>query len=192
MNIKQKWKISAVNLTLLICSVVISLVLVEFLIGPALLGFTIGLPRSIALLGFAAMPNTKVDDVLVNSQGFTGQILELPERKVSAARILTLGGSAFFNRRMTYRLIDAFSKVAPIKVKVTGGALRAHSSRSSMIKYDSYFGNYHFDYVLIYHGINDLWMNYVSPENYCEDYSHRGPWYRRNIFLNNSITARYI
>ena len=97
-----------------------------------------------------------------------------------------------FNRRMTERLIENFSEFGSENFEIQGAALRRHTTRSSLIKYKYYFSRYHFDYVLIYHGINDLWMNHVHQEMFSSDYSHFSPWNVRGWLLNKSFLARLI
>jgi hypothetical protein len=133
-----------------------------------------------------------VDDTPINSQGFTGHELKPSKRAEDTVRILTLGGSSMFNRRLTERLIEDLSKTTSARLEIQGGALRSHSTRSSLIKYKEHFYRYSFDFVLIYHAINDLWMNHYTLEDFKADYSHESPWYKRNAVLNHSIIARYI
>ena len=158
----------------------------EFLILP----WHYQLPRDLALIGFTAKPNIIIDDTTINEMGFTGDEIHL-KKDSNKKRILTLGGSAIFNRRMTERLIKALNSVSSHPVEVLGSALRTHTSMSSVIKYST-LSKYHFDYVLIYHGINDLFVNHVKPEYFKSDFSHMLPWYKRNILLNNSLIARTI
>ena len=148
------------------------------------------MPRAMALLGFTSKPNTIVDDTAINSLGFTGDVI-YPEKNPEKIRILTLGGSAIFNRRMTERLKDSLNADSDRPVEILGAALRTHTSMSSVIKYN-FLSKYKFDYVLIYHGINDLFVNHVSKEYFKSDYSHMGPWYKRNALLDNSLIARVI
>jgi lysophospholipase L1-like esterase len=147
--------------------------------------------RELYLLGFCAEPNTIVDDTPINSQGFTGHVLA-PSKPRNTIRVLTLGGSAMFNRRISERLIESLSGLTSARIELQGGALRTHTTRSSLIKYNDYFSKYSFDYVLIYHGINDLWMNHVDRSDFKDDYSHNLPFYKRNAVLNNSCIARLI
>ena len=163
----------------------------EFVFAPALFLMEGQPSRSFRLLGVAAEPNILIDDTKINSQGFTGDVLDR-QKSPHTTRILTLGGSAMFNRRMTERLIASLKKIGSKPLEVQGGALRTHTSRHSIIKYKYHFNMYHFDYVLIYEGVNDLWMNHVSADEFRPDYSHAGPWYKRNLLLNNSIIARYL
>jgi len=148
------------------------------------------LPRDMALMGFAGKPNTTLDDTPINSMGFTGDVIDI-EKNPEKVRILTLGGSAMFNRRMTEQLKESFNKISRRPVELVGAALRTHTSMSSLIKY-KVLSKYKFDYVLIYHGINDLFVNHVHVDHFRSDYSHMVPWYRRNFLLNNSLIMRII
>lgn len=172
-------------------SLLIALLLAEYVTIPLYPKLTQNLPRRLFLMGFAATPDTLVIDVRTNAQGFTGPILD-EDKPESVTRILTLGGSVLFNRRMTERMAAAFSAAASAPIELQGGALKTHTTRSSLIKYAEHFSRYHFDYVLIYHGVNDLWANHVTPEEYEEDYSHLHHWYKRNLLLNHSVLARRV
>ena len=97
-----------------------------------------------------------------------------------------------FNRRMTERLTNNLADATSAHLEIVGGALRSHTTRHSVIKYEYFFHEYDFNYVIIYHGINDLWMNHVPAADFRDDYSHGGPWYKRNALLNHSLIARYI
>ena len=148
------------------------------------------LPRKLLLIGHIGIPGETIDDTPINSMGFTGNEIEL-DKPEGTTRILTLGGSAFFNRLMTQRLEKNLQKVSEKRVEILGAALRRHTSMSSLRKFEA-LKEYQFDVVLIYHGINDLWANHVSFEEYKEDYSHLGPWYKRNFFLDNSLLLRRV
>jgi lysophospholipase L1-like esterase len=170
-------------------SVVLCLILAEYFLLPSFILKQAN--RQLLLLGLFAPPNSRVDDTSINSQGFTGDVVN-EVKPAGTVRILTLGGSAIFNRRMTERIIAAFRAATSQHIEVVGGALRTHSSRDSLIKYEQYFSKYHFDYVLIYDGINDLWMNHVSATKFADDYSHWSSWDKRNLLLNHSLIARYV
>jgi hypothetical protein len=163
-----------------------SVIAFEFVILP----WHFNLPRDIALMGFAGKPDTTIDDTLINAIGFTGDVLH-QGKNPEAIRLLTLGGSAMFNRRMSERVKNSLNKVANSSVEVMGGALRTHTSMSSVIKYRT-LSKYKFDSVLIYHGINDLFVNNVYVDYFKSDYSHMVPWYRRNYLLDNSLILRVI
>ncbi len=171
-------------------STVSGLILLEFLVIPQTV--TRGIDRDLALMGFYAYPGILIDDTPINSKGFTGHELLETEKSSDIVRILTLGGSTMFNRRMTERMIDSWHDVFPSPPEVVGGALRTHTTRASVIKYEYHFSKYRFDYVLIYHGINDLWANNVDPGRYSSDYAHQNPWGRRTAFLDNVVLARII
>lgn len=156
----------------------------------ALPNYMTGLPRDTFLMGFAATPNSWVDDTPINSMGFTGDPVDLV-KPAQTIRILTLGGSAMFNRRMTQRLKDGLNKVSSSHIEIVGGALRAHTTASSILKY-KLLSKYRPDLILIYHGINDLWANHVSLEDFRADYSHLSPWYKRNVCLDHSAICRMI
>ncbi len=152
----------------------------------------IGLPRDQFLLGFAG--HGEVDGAKINSLGFTGDSPrgKKPPGKV---RILTLGGSTLFNRNITARLKSRLSSKYP-DLEVLGAALRQHTTRASLHKYN-HLSDLQFDFVIIYHGINDLWANHVDPKDFRDDYSHLlpvlgGPWYRRSPLLDNSVICRIL
>lgn len=148
------------------------------------------LPRELLLLGFVGAPNQMVDDTRLNAMGFTGDDVR-HEKEPNAVRILTVGGSAIFNRRMTERIKAGIQSVSEKPVEVLGAALRSHTSRSSLLKLET-LKKYDFDYLIIYENINDLWANHFSPEEYREDYSSLGAWYHRNIILDHSLIARKV
>lgn len=148
------------------------------------------LPRDIALMGFAGKPDTTVDDTSINSLGFTGDVIS-EEKDPGKVRILTLGGSSMFNRRMAERLKEKLAEVSERPVEIMGAALRTHTTMSSLLKY-RVLSKYKFDYVFIYHGINDLFVNNVRPDQFKSDYSHMVPWYKRNFLLDHSLIARLI
>lgn len=159
----------------------------ELWVLPLTLG---GLTREVYLMGFAATPGALVDDTVINSMGFTGDVLTAA-RSPGTLRILTLGGSALFNRRMTERIIAALETSTSTPVEVLGAALRTHTTRSSLLKY-RLLARYDFDVVLIYHGINDLWANHGPEGSFRSDYSQLDPWYVRSFLLDHSLTARWI
>ena len=153
-------------------------------------------PRSIQLTGFHAQPNAMIDDAATNALGFTGDV-PAQTKPGDSIRILTLGASALFNRRMTERLAASLSRAVgtsnqarqPLRIEVLGAALRSHTSASSLIKYRA-LRKYDFDLVLIYHGINDLLANNIAAQDYRSDYRHLDPWYRRGPVLDHSLLAR--
>jgi hypothetical protein len=117
---------------LLVCSTLFTLVLFEIFLAPLLLAI-LGMPnRELTLLQFTARPNTQVADVKINSQGFTGVVLTKP-KPPKTIRILTLGGSAMFDRRMTERLTNSLANATSTHLEVVGGALRSHTTRDSEV-----------------------------------------------------------
>lgn len=168
------------------------LLVAEFVLVPVYLSLAGKPDRELSLLGMYGEPGTTVDDVRINSQGFTGDVLESARSDPDAVRILILGGSAIFLHSVTERLKEELAPLTSAPLEIQGGALPTHTTRSSLIKYRQRYREYDFDFVIIYHAINDLWMNNVDPQNFRADYSHRDPWYRRNALLNNSLIARWI
>ncbi len=176
---------------LVLCAFMLAVAVAEFVIFPVHLR-SAGLPsRTINLMGFHAEPKRYIHDTWVNAMGFTGAVPE-KSKVAGTVRVLTLGGSVFFNRRFTERLTQALAGVSDVKVEVVGAALQTHTTRSSLLKYRKVFRDLDFDVVLIYHGVNDLWMHHVADSDFRADYSHYDPWYRRNILLDNSILCRLL
>lgn len=136
-----------------------------------------GLTREEYLCPWYGRKNLSLVGTKINSQGFTGDLPE-PEKGEGEIRILTLGGSSFFYRNMTERLKKAFKRKGWKGIKITGAALSAHTTRSSVLKFKYLLPDYKFDYVIIYHGVNDLLANRVSPADFRADYSHLDPNYR--------------
>lgn len=159
--------------------------LVDLVVLPA----RIGVSRDAFLLGFVSTAD-RVDDVALNEMGFTGDVVTHP-KPPGTLRVLTLGGSALFNRRITERLDARLERASPRPVELLGAALRAHTTWASVHKY-RWLARHDFDLVLIYHGINDLYANHVAPEDFRDDYSHLGPWYRRGPLLEHSVIARQV
>jgi hypothetical protein len=146
------------------------------------------LPRAIQLLGFHAVPGQVLDDTPISALGFAGDAIDVG-KPPGTVRVLMLGASAFFNRRMALRLKSALQERTEARVEVVGAALRTHTSMASVLKYRA-LRKYAFDCVLVYHGINDLWANNAPPERFRDDYSHMGGWYARGPLLDRSLIAR--
>jgi hypothetical protein len=174
----------AISYAFTVVAVLGSIFVAEFVVYP----YKTGLPRDVFLMGFAAIPHRVVDDTPINALGFTGDVIDV-RKSPGTIRVLTLGGSALFNRRMTERLKDRFSRVGTEGIEILGAALRTHTTASSILKH-KLFSKYKSDFVLIYHGINDLWANHVLNEDFKADYSHLNPWYKRNYCLDHSIICR--
>lgn len=146
------------------------------------------LPRAVQLMAFAAPPGALIDDTRISAMGFAGDAVEVT-KPAGTRRVLMLGSSAFFNRRMAERLKERLASASPQRIEVVGAALRSHTTMSSVLKY-RLLARYRFDDVLIYHGINDLWANLVPPEQFDENYAHLGCAYRRGVLLEHSLLAR--
>jgi lysophospholipase L1-like esterase len=177
-------RLRTMTIAFTVLAVLGSIFLVEFIVYP----YKIGMPRDVYLMGFAATPHSLVDDTPINALGFTGDVIAV-RKPPGTIRILTLGGSAMFNRRMTQRLKDRFNLVATERMEILGAALRTHTTASSILKH-KLLSKYRPDFVLIYHGINDLWANHVLDGDFKADYSHLNPWYKRNYCLDHSVICR--
>jgi hypothetical protein len=87
--------------------------------------------------------------------------------------ILLLGGSVL---EQTGDLWEAeVTRQTGRKARVFNVAVSAHTSRDSRIKY-SRLASRKFDWVVVYHGINDVRMNYTTDADFRDDYTHCD-WY---------------
>lgn len=148
-----------------------------------------GLPRAALLTGFVATPGTVIDGQTINTLGFTGDV-PAPAKPPNTVRILLLGSSTLFNRHLGEHLKTALQQRTDKKVELLDAGIRSHTSRAAVLKWQL-LAQYQWDYVLFYDGINDLWTNHVLPQDYRADYAHIDPWYRRNLWLDNSLLLRY-
>ncbi|MEW5735733.1 MAG: SGNH/GDSL hydrolase family protein [Thermodesulfobacteriota bacterium] len=146
--------------------------------------------RATFLMGFYGDPGTRLEDTAINRMGFTGDVLR-PKKPPGVIRVLTLGGSVLFNRRFAEKLKRAISEKITEPVEVLGGALRVHNTWSSREKL-AFLSRYHFDFVVICHGINDLDANSVAPEDFREDYSQLNPWHHRGFWVEHSTILRLL
>jgi lysophospholipase L1-like esterase len=101
-----------------------------------------------------------------------------------------LGSSTLFNRHLGEHVKTALQQRTDKKVELLDAGIRSHTSHADVLKWQL-LAQYQWDYVLFYDGINDLWANHVLPEDYRADYAHIDPWYRRNVWLDNSLLLRY-
>jgi lysophospholipase L1-like esterase len=154
-----------------------------------LLPLALPLPRDVWLMGWA-IPESAIPDVEVNRLGFTGDALAAT-KPAGTVRVLTLGGSVLFNRRMSERLRARLAPATQGRLEILGGGIRSHTSRSSLLKWQL-LQRYDFDLVFLYEGINDLHANHVKPDHYREDYGHIGMWYVRGPLLDRSVIARLL
>jgi lysophospholipase L1-like esterase len=163
----------------------IALYAIEFIYLPK----TRHLDRDAYLMGWIGYPGNTIDDTVLNSLGLTGDVPRTRSTN-GTIRILTLGGSSLFNRRFTERLKTALDARSDRSIEVVGAAYRGHTTRSSVIKFDYLTDRYAFDFILVYHGINDTWANNVAPDDFETDYGHLDAWYVRNWVLEHSMLAR--
>ncbi len=168
----------------LLCSA-LAVLAAEFVLMPRLYG----LPRDTLLMGFAAQPGTVIDGQVINSMGFTGDVIAGPKPD-DTVRILLLGSSTLFNRHLADRLKAALQARTTKKIALLNAGIRSHTSRADVLKWQL-LAQHEWDYVLFYDGINDLWANHVRAEDFRDDYAHLDVWYRRNVVLDNSLLARY-
>lgn len=163
-----------------------AVLLAEFVVLP----WVVAMPRDVWLMGFAAPPGAVIDNVEINSYGFAGADPRV-DKQQGVTRVLLLGASVAFNRRFAERLEEAMQSELERPVQVTGAALRSHTTRSSLLKYDL-LKQYSFDYVIIYHGINDIWADNVEASEFRLDYRHLGTWYQRGPWVDHSIIVRML
>ncbi len=84
--------------------------------------------------------------------------------------VLLLGGSVLHNAFDTLREEGAKADAA---ITFHNAAYIAHTSLDSLYKCDYLSKNgYTFDYIIFYHGINDVRLNNIPPEYFKKDYSH--------------------
>ncbi len=84
-------------------------------------------------------------------------------------KVLLLGGSVLYFAGRENTLESAFEP----RARVYNLAQTAHSSHDSLTKYRYVLDRgFRFDYVIFYHGINDVRANNVPPGLFSEDYNH--------------------
>ena len=84
-------------------------------------------------------------------------------------KVLLLGGSVLYFAGRENALESAFDAPA----RVYNLAQTAHSSHDSLTKYQYVLDRgYEFEYVIFYHGINDVRANNVPPALFSKDYNH--------------------
>ena len=94
---------------------------------------------------------------------------QLHDYSDEGVKILLLGGSVLYFAGRENTLESAFEPPA----RVYNLAQTAHSSHDSLTKYRYVLDRgYEFDYVIFYHGINDVRANNVPPELFSDDYTH--------------------
>ena len=165
--------------------VVMAVLAAEFVLIPRMQH----LPRATLLAGFAAQPAENIDGQTINALGFTGDAITL-EKPADTLRVLVLGSSTMFNRHMGERLKAALQQKTDKKIELLDAGIRSHTTQADVVKL-KLLAPYQWDVILFYNGINDLWANHVLPEDFYSDYRQLDPWNRRNLFLDNSLLARY-
>lgn len=99
----------------------------------------------------------------------SGVINAEPSTQDETLDVLLLGGSVL---DQTAGLWEAeLSRQSDRPVRVFNLAMSAHSSRDSRVKYSRLKGRT-FDWVVVYHGINDVPLNYAKDEDFRDDYTH--------------------
>jgi hypothetical protein len=97
--------------------------------------------------------------------------------------VLLLGGSALDRvydsladaKAEKTALQDQLGKIVSRPVRVFNLAHPGMTTRDSFLKYGMLSeGGYHFDLVVVYHGINDTRMNNIVKEKFRDDYTHSG------------------
>jgi len=171
--------------------IVMAVLAAEFVLIPRMNA----LPRATLLAGFAVTPGENIDGQIINALGFTGDAISL-EKPADTLRVLVLGSSTMFNRHMGERLKIALqhavtnTQATGKKIELLNAGIRSHTTQADVVKL-KLLAPYQWDVVLFYNGINDLWANHVLPEDFYSDYRQLDPWNRRNLFLDNSLLARY-
>ncbi len=164
-----------------------AILLAEYLLLPRVFG----MPRAMLLLGFTATPDAVIDGQRINTLGFTGDVIAV-NKPPNTVRVLVLGSSTMFNRHMADQLKTTLQKNIPDKnIELLNAGIRSHTTHADVVKLQ-YLSAYHWDYVLFYNGINDLWANHVLPQDFYSDYRHIDPWNRRNVLLDHSLLARHL
>jgi len=139
------------ELTLLLSSLIFSLILLE-LIGRILFASTNDLPLSFTSkeMIYPALYNVKKKYNNINTN------------------VLLLGGSVLYNNAS---LLNGLGRDK--NIKFYNLAHPAHTSLDSLYKYrDLIKQEYKFDFVIFYHGINEVRTNNIQKEYFKEDYSH--------------------
>ncbi len=98
-------------------------------------------------------------------------------RRSGRLDVLILGGSVISNAwgNISTVLTEELSRVTDKNIGVVNLARPAHTTLDSYLKY-ALLGEYPFDVVVIYHGVNDARTNNCPPGVFRDDYSHYS-WY---------------
>jgi len=117
--------------------------------------------------------------------------LKVAERGISrgkpdAFRILFLGGSVISSR---YCKVDSIlgtmiAAQTDRTIESCNMALKAQTSRDTWYKY-RHLEKYHFDLLVLYHGINELRTNNCPEQIYRDDYSHYSFYHELNTLMDH-------
>lgn len=101
----------------------------------------------------------------------------------SSLKILFLGASVLDSKMSTiqYHLEEDLRMALNRDIEIYNIATLAQTTIDSRVKYD-YLKNRHFDYILLYHGINDLAANSAPDSMFTEDYSMFWWYYQLKTF----------
>lgn len=121
----------------------------------------------------AAEKNTEAVWQLFYKQLWTSGAIDAPTAPDDTIDILLLGGSVLEQTAPLWE--QAVAAHTGKQVRVYNLAVAAHTTRDSRMKYE-YLQGRHFDWIVVYHGINDVRMNYASDEQFRDDYTHCA-WY---------------
>ncbi len=126
---KGKIRSLFINLSLSFTVLLALFLLAEFIVVPR---FVNAPSRGAFLLGLVGPAGKRVEDTAINSMGFTADTPTVG-KPPGTIRVLTLGGSSFFNRRLSERLLASLAKASAKKVELLGAALRELNTMSSVI-----------------------------------------------------------
>lgn len=103
---------------------------------------------------------------------------ERPVLDDSCVEILLLGGSVLHRDYgdIDHVLRERLSRATGRCVRIYNLSAPAHTSLDSRYKYGHITGR-RFDWIIVYHGINEIRANNCPPEKFRSDYSHLS-WYR--------------
>ncbi len=97
----------------------------------------------------------------------------------NACKILLLGASVLHENfgDIEYRLKSKLNTIPLLPYEIVNLSKAGHTTRDSFVKH-KILENQSFDFVIIYHGINDVRANNCPPEIFKSDYSHY-VWYEK-------------
>jgi hypothetical protein len=109
-----------------------------------------------------------------------------PARDDGFLDILLLGGSALHESwsQVEVELAEQLARAGRRDVRIWNLAEVSHTSRDSRLKYLALDGA-RFDWVVLYHGINDARANNAPPDRFRSDYSHFAWYETANAFASH-------